>query len=123
MDQRSSPDMLFWEMFLGLQISLGQLRYFYDCLVKFTGDQVEVRGYTNLRMTFSDEDVARTFTIKYIVVNTPSAYNFLLGRPSRNRLGAVPSTFHMKLKLHSLEGKVITMRVDQKWCASAMKTV
>ena len=48
------------------------------------------------------------------MVNTPSAYNLLLGRPSLNRLGAVASTKHIKMKLPSLEGKVITIRSNQK---------
>ena len=42
------------------------------------------------------------------------AYNILLGRPTLNRLGAVPSTRHMKLKLSSMEGVVITIKSDQK---------
>jgi len=52
--------------------------------------------------------------VKYIVVNTPSAYNLLLGKPSLNRLGAVASTSHMKMKFPSPEGKIITMKVHQK---------
>ena len=75
---------------------------------------MEVRGYVELRTTFSDESTARSITIKYIVVNASSAYNLLLGRPSLNRLGAVASTTHMKMKLPSTEGKVITMKTDQK---------
>ena len=71
----------------------------------FAGDQVEVRGYINLRTTFSDEEAARTIVVRYIVINIPSAYNLLLGRPSINRLGVVASTKHIKMKLPSLEGK------------------
>ena len=55
-----------------------------------------------------------TEKIKYLVVNAPSAYNILLGRPTLNRLRAVPSTRHMKLKLPSMEGVVITIKSDQK---------
>jgi len=75
---------------------------------------VEVRGYVDLKTTFSDEEVARTIAIRYVMVNTPSAYNVLLGRPSINRLGAVASTMHMKMRLPSEEGKVITIRSNQK---------
>ena len=52
--------------------------------------------------------------MKYIVVNTPSAYNLFFERPSLNRLGAVASITHMKMKLPLPEKKVIMMRVDQK---------
>ena len=72
------------------------------------------RGYIDLRTTFLDEEVVRTIVIRYVVVNTPSAYNLLLGRPSLNMLGAVASTKHMKMKLSSLEGRVITIRSNQK---------
>ena len=75
---------------------------------------MEVRGYKELRTTFTDGTVARTEKIKYLVVNAPSAYNILLGRPTLNRLGVVPSTRHMKLKLSSMEGVVITIKSDQK---------
>ena len=49
----------------------------------FAGDQVEVRGYTELRTTFTDGLASRTEKIRYLVVNAPSAYNILLeGQPS-----------------------------------------
>ena len=75
----------------------------------FAGDQVEVRGYIELRTTFTDEAGSRTEKIKYLVVNAPSAYNILLGRPTLNRIGAIPSTQHMKVKLPSMEGVVLLL--------------
>jgi len=83
-------------------------------LFGFAGDQVEVRGHIELRTTFSNGTSTRTINIRYIVVNAFSAYNFLLGRPSLNKLGAVASTSHMKMKLPSLDGGVITIKSDQK---------
>ncbi|XP_068476909.1 uncharacterized protein [Phaseolus vulgaris] len=85
-DQGSSADVMFWPTFNKLQLSLDHLRPYAGCLYGFAGDQV----------------------------NAPSAYNILLGRPTLNRLGAVPSTRHMKLKLLSMEGVVITIKSDQK---------
>ena len=73
---------------------------------------MEVSGYIALRTTFTDEAASRTERIKYLVVNAPSVYNILLGRPTLNRIGAVPSTRHMKVKLPSMEGVVITIRSD-----------
>jgi len=113
-DQGSSTDVMFWGTFVNLQISLDQIMSYDDCLVGFAGDQVEVQGYVKLSTTFSDKNATRTITVKYIVINTPSMYNLFLGRPSLNRTGVVAFSAHMKMKLPSLEGKVITMRVDQK---------
>ena len=111
-DQGSSADVMFWPTFNKLQLSPDQLRPYTGCLYGFAGDQVEVRGYIELRITFTDGTTARTERIKYLVVNAPSAYNILLGRPTLNRLGAIP-TRHMKLKLSSMEGTVITIKSDQ----------
>ena len=75
---------------------------------------MEVRGYIELRTTFTDGLASRTEKIRYLAVNAPSAYNILLGRPTLNRTGVVPSTRHMKVKLPSMEGMIITTCFDQK---------
>jgi len=74
---------------------------------------VEVRGHVELRTTFTDDTTSRTFNIRYLIVNALSAYNILLGRPALNRIGAVASMRHMKMKLPSLQGAVITIKFDQ----------
>ena len=53
-DQGSSADVMFWPTFNKLQLPLDQLRPYGGCLYGFAGDQVEVRGYIELRTTFSD---------------------------------------------------------------------
>jgi len=60
---------MFWNTYLGLQIPLDQLKLFDGCLVGFIGDQVEVRGYIELRMTFSNENVVRIIGLKQEEVN------------------------------------------------------
>ncbi|KZT76723.1 hypothetical protein F511_46252 [Dorcoceras hygrometricum] len=42
--------------------------------------------------------------IKFLVVNSSSAYNVILGRPSLNAFQAVASTYHMKLKFPTPSG-------------------
>jgi len=76
-DQGSSVNFMLWDIFVGLQISR-EVRWI---LVGFSGEHVEVRGYMNLRTTFIDGTLARTVVDEYMVVNTPSSYNLILGRP------------------------------------------
>ena len=111
-DQGSSADIMFWSTFNKLQLSPDLLRPYTGCLYGFTGDQVEVHGYLELRTTFTDGTASRTESIRYLVVNADSAYNILLGRPALNRLRAVASTRHMKMKLPDLSGKVIVIKSD-----------
>jgi len=82
--------------------------------IRFTGDQVKVRGYLELRTTFTNGTASRIESIRYLVVNANSAYSILLGRPTLNRLRAVASTRHMKMKLSDLSGKVIIIKSDQE---------
>jgi len=77
----------------------------------------------SLKTTFSDNITARTITIRYIVVIASSAYNLALGRPFLIRLGAVASTIHMKMKLPSSEGGVITIKSDQKTTQKFYKSI
>ena len=113
-DQGSSANVMYWSTFNKLQLSLDQLRPYDGCLYGFAGDQVEVCGHVELSTTFTNGTTSRTVNIRYLVVNAPSAYNILLGRPALNRIGAVASTRYMKMKLPSLEGTVITIKSDQK---------
>jgi len=51
-DQGSSVDVMFWPTFEKLELSPDQLRPYGGCLYGFAGNQVEVRGYIELRTTF-----------------------------------------------------------------------
>ena len=113
-DQGSSADVMFWSTFNKLWLSPDLLSPYTGCLYGFGDNQVEVRGYLELRTTFTDGEASRTESIRYLVVNANSAYNILLGRPALNRLNAVSSTRHMKMKLPDLNGKVIVMKSDQE---------
>jgi len=113
-DQGSSADVMFWSTFNKLQMSPDQFRPYTGFLYGFAGDQVEVRGHLELRTTFTNGFASRTENIRYLVVNAISAYNILLGRPTLNRLRAVASTRHMKMKLLDLSGKVIIIKSDQQ---------
>ena len=113
-DQGSSADVMFWTTFNKLRLSPDLLRPHTGCLYGFADNPVEVRGYLELRTTFTDGTASRTESIRYLVVNANSTYNILLGRPALNKLRAVPSTRHMKMKLPDLSGKVIVIKSDQE---------
>jgi len=105
---------MFWSTFNKLQLSPDQLRPYDGFLYGFAGDQVGVKEHVELRTNFTDDTTYRTVNIRYLVVNVPSAYNILLGRPGLNRIGAVALMRHMKMKMPSLEGTIITIKFDQK---------
>ena len=52
-------------------------------------------------------------TVRFLVVDAPSAYNMLLGRPSLNAIKAIPSDYHMMIKFPTTSG-VGMVRVYQR---------
>jgi len=93
--------------------SLEELKPYEGVLVRFSGDPVQVRGYIQARTTFEDDSNTKTINIRYMVVNTPSSYNILLGRPTINKLGVVVSSVHMKMKYPTDRSRVGVIRMSQ----------
>ncbi|KAL0361192.1 UNVERIFIED_CONTAM: hypothetical protein Sradi_3803700 [Sesamum radiatum] len=69
----------------------------------------------------------KTYLLKFLVVDVPSAYNVILGRPTLNTFQAVISTYHMKIKfptpggigevqgdLFNPEGATWTLSVEER---------
>jgi len=75
---------------------------------------VQVWGYLDARTTFGEGKEAKTINIGYMVVNVPSSYNILLERQTINKLRAVVSFVHMKVKYPTDSAKVGVIRVNQK---------
>ncbi|KAL0285278.1 UNVERIFIED_CONTAM: hypothetical protein Scaly_2824000 [Sesamum calycinum] len=58
----------------------------------------------SLPLTLGTVSTRRTCLLKFLVVDTPSAYNAILGRPTLNTFQAIMSTYHMKIKFHTIGG-------------------
>ena len=78
-------------------------------------------GSIQLVLTLGDPPCQATTAARFLVVNAPSTYNMLLGRPSLNAIKAIPSAYHMMIKFPTTS-KVGMVRGDQrvaKECYSA----
>lgn len=49
-------------------------------------------------VTFGDEPCSKTVMTKFMVVDTPSVYNTIIGQRTFNRLRVEVSTYHMVMK-------------------------
>ena len=55
-------------------------------------------------LTLGDPPCQATTTLRFLIVDAPSAYNMLLGRPSLNAIRVVPSASHMVIKFPTVNG-------------------
>ncbi|KAL0415904.1 UNVERIFIED_CONTAM: Pro-Pol polyprotein [Sesamum latifolium] len=58
----------------------------------------------SLPLTLGVGVTRRTYMLKFLVVDVPSAYNVILGRPTLNAFQAIISTYHMKIKFFTPGG-------------------
>ena len=92
------------------------------CMHRFSRERVLPLGSVQLVLTLGDPPCQATTTVRFLIVDAPSAYNMLLGRPSLNAIRAVPSAYHMVIKFSTANG-VGMVRGNQriaKECYSAL---
>ncbi|GAU10157.1 hypothetical protein TSUD_422430, partial [Trifolium subterraneum] len=71
-------------------------------------------GYVDLIVTFGENKAMKSVKVKFLVVDCPSLYNCIIGRPTLAELFAVSSTIHLKLKYYTKDGRVATINGDIK---------
>ena len=70
----------------------------------FFGERVLPLGSIQLVLTMGDPPCQARTTVRFLIVDAPSAYNMLLGRPSLNAIRAIPSAYHMVIKFPTANG-------------------
>lgn len=67
-------------------------------LVGFARGTMCPLGAIKLQLTLGAEPTKATSLVEFLVVDLALAYNVILGRLTLNALGAIPSTYHQKMK-------------------------
>ncbi|XP_009388264.2 uncharacterized protein LOC103975079 [Musa acuminata AAA Group] len=103
-DTGSSADVLYLDALKKLGLPTEDLIPMSSALKGFTGDSISPLGTTTLPVTIGEEPRTKTIMTTFMVVNLPSAYNVILGRPTLNKLKAVVSTYHRAIKFPTSAG-------------------
>ncbi|GFZ15785.1 hypothetical protein Acr_25g0001940 [Actinidia rufa] len=112
-DNGSSADILFISAFERMKIGIDKLHPFHTPLIGLGGNTTHPLEWINLPITLGTEPHQTTVWQDFIVVDCPSLYNAILGRPTLGGIKAITSTYHLKLKFPTLTG-IGEIKGDQK---------
>ena len=103
-DNGSSIDIIYLPAFQQLKLDPRKLRSFDSLLVSFSGDKVYPRGIVTLTITVGTYPMQLTRQLDFLVVDFPSSYNVIIGRPTLNKWKAATSTYCLKVKFPTDNG-------------------
>ena len=112
-DNGSSTDIIFASTFDKMGIGRDKLEPVNAHLRGFSGERVLPLRSIQLVLTLRDPPGQAITEVRFLIVDTPSAYNIQLGRPSLNAVRAVPFAYHMVIKFPCANG-VGMIRGDQR---------
>nr|XP_023911271.1 uncharacterized protein LOC112022878 [Quercus suber] len=103
-DNGSSADIIYLPAFQQLKLDPKRLRSFDSPLVSFSGDRVYPEGIVTLMVIVGTYSKQLIRPVDFLVVDYPSSYNVIIGRPTLNKWKAATSTYCLKVKFPTNNG-------------------
>ena len=114
-DQGSAAEIMYPDLYRGLNLRAKDLTPYSSLLVSFEGKVIIPKGQIRLPVRTSSE----TMEVDFIVVDAYSPYTAIVARLWLHTLGAVSYTLHQKVKYPS-EGQIEEILGDQAMARQCM---
>ena len=112
-DTGSSVNILYKSSLERMGLSSKDLEPCNQTIYGFSGEGMTPSGMIKLPITAGTSPLSRTVLASFIVVDCPSAYNVVMGRPILVDLRAVVSIHHLMIKFPAAKG-VGSLQGDQR---------
>ncbi|XP_073121283.1 uncharacterized protein [Henckelia pumila] len=112
-DSGSSVNVLFQETINQMDLGEYKVEPVVTSLFGFTGHAIRPTGLINLPLTLGKDHTSKTRIVSFIIVDAPSAYNVILGRPAMTIFMAVASALYQKFKF-PVGNEIGEVQGDQK---------
>ena len=103
-DNGSSANIIYFSAFQQLKLDEKRLRPFGSPFISFSGDRVYPNGIITLNVIVGTHPRQLTRQLDFLVVDCPSSYIVIIGRPTLNRWKAATSTYCLKVKFPTDNG-------------------
>ncbi|XP_048622678.1 uncharacterized protein LOC106393842 [Brassica napus] len=109
-DTGSSVNLIFRGTLQKMGVDLDDIKASSRTLTGFNGSSETILGTIHLPV----RACGVTRTVKFAVVSTKAPYHAILGTPWLHSMQAVPSTYHQCIKFPGTDGRIKTLRGNQK---------
>ena len=97
-DNGSFVDILYYQVFQRMGLKISDLKPSTNPIYSFTGDPVIPLARISLSMTLGEKPRQSCVMADFLVIDQPSSFNAVLGRPSLRELKAITGIYHLLMK-------------------------
>ncbi|KAJ8419758.1 hypothetical protein Cgig2_011796 [Carnegiea gigantea] len=83
-------------------------------ILGFRGQEVNPTEMIRLSVRFGDKTKSKSLEVDFLIVDVPTGYNVIIGRPTLHKVKAVIAPCLLQLQLEADDGNIGKMRGDQR---------
>ncbi|XP_021725288.1 uncharacterized protein LOC110692561 [Chenopodium quinoa] len=113
-DGGSSANIIYISAFNELKLDRKDLKRVNYEVTGFNGSRLTPKGIIELSVRVGERSRRRDVQAEFLVINSPSPYNVIMGRPLIHKIGGVVSTYHLAMAYTNNEGWLAKLSGSQK---------